>query len=293
MSATRHGVIVGVTGRGQDTAALRWAGQRAAATGARVTLVHAYGHVLPPPPPSVLLAEEPMAEAAAFLLDSCIETYLHLAPEGVDKPERVLDDRRPAHVLTELSREADLVVVGHRDRSHRIHTGSTTTTVAAHARCPVVAVPEDWTPDHAGEWVTVGVHEGGAPVPVLEAAVQEAEVSHAPLRLVHGWHLDTVYDDIVSARIDPEWETRLEGSLMSAARPVLDRHPGVAVDVQALHEWPADALARLAPSSRLLVVGRHTHHTPLPDRLGSVARTAIRTSVCPVMVVPVGVADAR
>ncbi|GAA1915290.1 universal stress protein [Nocardioides marmoribigeumensis] len=283
-----HGIVVGVTGKGQDTAALRWAGERAARTGERVTLAHAYGHVLPPPPPSVLVADEPLAEAASYLLHGCVEAYLHVAPEGVDKPEAVLDDGRPGQMLVDLSRDADLVVVSHRDRSHRIHTGSTTTAVATHAHCPVVAVPEGWSPDHTGEWVTVGVHEGGAPQQVLETAAAEASSTGAPLRLVHGWHLDSVYDDLISARIDPEWDTRLEHDLLAAARPVLEQHPGLPIEVQALHEWPADALSRLAATSRLLVVGRHTHHTPLPHRLGSVARTAIRTSTCPVLVVPVG-----
>ena len=288
---SKHGIVVAVTGTGQDTAALAWAGEQAAATGSRVTLVHAYGHVIPPPPPSVLLVEEPMAEAASYLMNGCVELYLHLARHAVDKPETLLDDGRPIHALTEVSREADLVVLTHRDRSHRVHTGSTTNAVAAHAHCPVVAVPEQWSPTapRGDRWVTVGVHEGGAPRAVLEAAAREAEALGAPLRLVHGWHLDSVYDDIVSARIDPGWQQRMEDQLRAAAEPVLSQHPGLEVVTLALHEWPADAMARLSASSRLLVVGRHAHHAPLPGRLGSIARTAIRTSECPVMVVPVEV----
>ena len=292
MTHTRHGILVGVTGSGQDTAALRWAAERAATDGSKVTIVHAYGHVLPPPPPSVILATEPVAEAGSSLLAGCLETYLHLAPEGTDKPETLLEDGRPVRVLTELSREADLVVLSHRDRSHRIHTGSTTTNVATHAHCPVVAVPHEWSsvlrPD--ATWVTVGVHEQGLPTRVLEVAAEEAALLGAPLRLVHGWHLDTVYDDIVSSRIDPEWQPRTEEALRAAAEPVAAEHPGLQVEAQALHEWPADALAELAATSRLLVVGRHAHHEHLPHRLGSVARTAIRTSACPVVVVPVELA---
>ncbi len=289
MTESKHGILVGVTGSGQDTAALRWAADRAAEDGSRVTIVHAYGHVLPPPPPSVLLAAEPVVEAGSYLLTGCLETYLHLAPDSAEKPETLLEDGRPVRVLTELSREADLVVLSHRDRSHRIHTGSTTTSVAAHASCPTVAVPHEWSsvlrPD--ATWVTVGVHEQGAPREVLETAAREAALLGAPLRLVHGWHLDSVYDDIVSSRIDPSWRVRTEDDLLAAAEPVLAHHPGLEVEARALHEWPADALADLAATSRLLVLGRHAHREHLPHRLGSVARTAIRTSECPVMVVPV------
>jgi nucleotide-binding universal stress UspA family protein len=60
--------------------------------------------------------------------------------------------------------------------------------------------------------------------------------------------------------------------------------------VRAVHEWPTDALADLASTSRLLVVGRHHQHPLVPKRLGSVARAAIRTASCPVMVVPVDAA---
>ncbi len=289
MTQSRHGILVGVTGTGQDVAALSWAAERAARDGTRVTLVHAYGHVLPPPPPSVLLALEPMTEAASYLMTGCVETYLHLAPGGTEKPETILDDGRPAHVLEELSKDADLVVLTHRDRGHRVLTGSTTTTVATHAHCPTIAVPDGWNPASAREarWVTVGVHELGAPTPVLRAAVDEAVLAGAPLRLVHGWHLDSVYDDIISARIDPGWRTDIEDSLRAAVEPLLVDHPELEVEAQAVHEWPVEALVERAATSRLLVVGRHAHHTARPERLGSVARTAIRGSTCPVMVVPV------
>ena len=284
----RHGILVGVTGGGQDTAALRWAAERAARLGTRVTLVHAYGHLLPPPPPSVLMTSEPMGEAASYLVVGAVQEYLHLAPDGVEKPESLLDEGRPARALVELSREADLVVLSHRAHGHRIVTGSTAATVAAHAHCPTVVVPETWSPvEHHGAWVTVGVHEHGAPEAVIEAAAREASAAQAPLRMVHGWHLDTVYDDIISARIDADWEGRIERSMLGQVAPLLADHPALQVEVAAVHEWPADALVRLSATSRLLVVGRHAHVRPFPERLGSVARALIRTSTCPVMVVPV------
>jgi nucleotide-binding universal stress UspA family protein len=57
------------------------------------------------------------------------------------------------------------------------------------------------------------------------------------------------------------------------------------VDVQVLHQWPAEALDQLAETSSLLVVGRHETTMPWP-RIGSIARAAITRSACPVMVVP-------
>ena len=53
------------------------------------------------------------------------------------------------------------------------------------------------------------------------------------------------------------------------------------------YQWPATVLAELSEKSSLVVVGRHALHRPFPQRLGSVAHTMLRSSVCPVMVVPV------
>ena len=291
-TTSRHGIVVGVTGGGQDVAAMGWAAARAAASGSRVTLAHAYGHVLPPPPPSVLLAPEPLTESASFLLHASVETYQHLVPAQAEKPEALLDAGRPRSFLVELSKEAELVVLTHRTHRHRIVTGSTAASVAARARCPVVSVPEHWSPGHGapgheGGWVTVGIHEDGEPGAVLDAAVHEAMTAGAPLRLVHAWRLDSVYDDVIATRIDPEWRARVEERMLRSVAEVVAAHPGLRVEVQAVHEWPADALESLASSSRLLVVGRHAHHASTPPRLGSVARALLRASGCPVMVVPV------
>ena len=54
-TTTRGGVVVGVTGPGRETAALKFAAEWAARERAEVVLVHAYGAALPPPPPSVLM----------------------------------------------------------------------------------------------------------------------------------------------------------------------------------------------------------------------------------------------
>jgi nucleotide-binding universal stress UspA family protein len=286
-----HGIVVGVTGQEESSAALRWAAEEARRTGQRVTLAHVVTPILPPPPPSVLITSgESQAELGRRTLAEVMLELQELCGDAFPC-DSVLVEGHAASALVELSQDAELVVTGHRPRRGRgrIRVSSTAISVGAHAHCPAVTLPDAWEPAPPGDeprWVTVGVHEAGAPDPVLEAAFQAASRRGRPLRLVHAFRYDTVYDDIIRRRVESDWEDRLVAEMMQAAEPFMKRHPDVKVDVLAVHQWPADALADLASSSDLLVVGRHGSPRGLPHRIGSIARTAIATAACPVMVVP-------
>jgi nucleotide-binding universal stress UspA family protein len=296
MDASRNGIVVGVTGPGENTSALSWAAVEATDTGARVTLVRAVNPLLAPPPPSVLTASAPMLDACRELLDGTVEEYTRIT--GLECSP-VLLKGSPAEVLTGLSEDAELVVLAHRDLTalRRIVTWSTTISVAAHAACPVVAVPQHWPLAEPAStdatWVTVGVHETGTPEAVLEAGFEAAARRGRRLRLVHAWRSEAQYDDVVLRRVDPGWRERLEHEIATSVGPIAAKHPDVDVDVVVEHEWPADALAALTRTSSLLIVGRHGHHQPLPSRIGSIARTLVGLAECPVMVVPVGPPDGR
>lgn len=288
---TKHGILVGVSGPEENRAAMQWAARHSALTGAPVTLVHVLNPVVPPPPPSILImASESLQEAGRHLLKDAVAEYESIGGEC----QFLLREGHAASVLTQLSAEADLVVLGHRHYStvRRIITWSTSTATAAHAHCPVVAVPTTTGSQPAGSedgisWVTVGVHEDGAPESVLRAGFEAAAAHGHRLRLVHAWRLDPVYDDMIVARTGDDWRKRVAEEIRTATEPLTAKYPEVAVEVRVEHQWPPDALADLAETSALLVVGRHSHRPLLPDRIGSVARTALHRATCPVMVVPV------
>jgi nucleotide-binding universal stress UspA family protein len=287
---TEHGILVGVSGPEESTAAMQWASRHSALTGRPVTLVHVLNPVVPPPPPSILMASGSLREAGRQLLKDAVAEYGAIGGECGS----VLREGHAASVLTQMSADADAVVLGHRQLSsvRRIITWSTSTATAAHARCPVVAVPtpgptESTAPEDGTAWVTVGVHEDGAPEAVLRAGFETAAAYGHRLRLVHAWRLDPVYDDMVVARVGDDWRETVAKEIRDAAEPLTAKYPEVAVEVRVEHQWAPDALADLAESSALLVVGRHGHRPLLPDRIGSVARTALHRATCPVMVVPV------
>jgi nucleotide-binding universal stress UspA family protein len=289
-STSKYGILVGVAG-GDESAVLRWASDEARRRHLAVTLVHALGGAMPPPPPSVLLTYQPVMEVAHALTVEAAEEY-ETRHAGAAPDATIVQPGRPGPVLVELSADADLVVVGHRDLGpvRRVVTSSTAASVAAHAHCPAVIVPQRWgeSEDYAfNPWVAVGVHEHQAPPQVLQAAFEAAGLHGWGVRLIHAWRADTVYDDIIMGRIDPQWSQRVEEEMREAAKPFLAASEVSSFDVLAVHDWPADALTLIARESALLVVGRRSHRGPLPDRLGSIARTVLRTSGCPVMVVPI------
>jgi nucleotide-binding universal stress UspA family protein len=273
-TSTKGAVVVGVTGPGRETAALRFAADVAAREGTEVVLVHAYGTALPPPPPSVLMTYAEAADVAEWLVKEVREEIEALT--GGSVPVRATAIAGTAsHVLVELSDSARMVVVQHRDPHWlgRLFVGSTIGGAAAHGRCPVVSVPMGWQPtDEPGE-VVVGVHEGASP--------------GAALRVIHAWRLDPAYDDIITARVAPEWHAEQVRSLESAIRELRATHPSVPVAVEVRHQWPTEVLVGESRTASLVVVGRHASHGHVGAHLGSTARTVLREARSAVMVVPV------
>jgi nucleotide-binding universal stress UspA family protein len=290
-STERARVIVGVTGPGRETGALRYALECARREDAEVVLVHAFRMAMQPPPPSVLMANDSWRDVASWVVKEVAEELEDLS--GGDVPCRtVVRAGSPSQVIVELSRGARLVVLQHRDAGllGRIFVGSTVNAAAAHAHCPVVSVPEGWTPAReaadAPTDVVVGVHEGGTPREALAAGLAEAAATGARLRVVHAWRLDTAYDDIITARVAEDWRIEQELALREVVEGLREEHPDVRVHVEVRHQWPAQVLVDLSETAGLVVVGRHGAHGWLPGHLGSVPRTVLREASSPVMVVP-------
>ena len=292
MDSMRRRVVVGVTGPGENSAALRFAAEQARLLGADVCVAHAVHELRPPPAANPLLSYEvPWDEVGNRIVSYAVEELKGLSGDMAMTDRAVTTVARhgdPVHVLTELSGNARMVVLQHRDISalHRVFTGSTVAGVATHAQCPVTSVPAAWQPSDSPGRVTVGVHEDGLPSGVLAEAFAEADARGWSLRVAHARRLDPVYDDIVFTR-DDAWRAGAEAAISSSMEELRQEHPDVMVEVDVRHQWPADALVELSTVSNLLVVGRHRHHAPAPGRIGSIARALLRTARCPVTVVPV------
>lgn len=281
-------LLVGVTGPGENTAALRFAAEESRLRGGEVRLLLAAHEVVPPPPNVLLSSPVDWKRAAKETLRDVQEELADLAGEGISSTI-VARSGPPAHAIVEESRSARMVVLQHRTLStlHRIFTGSTVISVAARAHCPVASVPPDWAAPPSSGWVTVGVHEEGAPSTALEEAFAQAAARGSPLRVVHAWTREGIYDQLMLANADEETCAELERQLRAGVAPLREQYPDVRVEVSVHHDWPADTLVRLSSASELMVVGRHARHAPFPNTLGSMARTVVNAAECPVIVVPV------
>lgn len=196
--------------------------------------------------------------------------------------EAVAGDTVP--VLLQEATDAVLLVVGahgRRDAGDRAAV-SVRAHLAAHAPCPVVVVPEDWTPCGTPE-VVVGVDGSAASATAIRFAIDHAERVGAHVTVVLAWH-DPQYDgsgDLPPVILDPPAPDGAEPAGDSPA----ERSSNVEVSEMLVHRPPADALLDAARNAQLLVVGSAGPGRFAGLRLGSVSRTVLRLSSCPVAVV--------
>ncbi|BEP13317.1 hypothetical protein acdb102_16280 [Acidothermaceae bacterium B102] len=163
-SPARSLYVVGVDESAAAAGALRWAIDKAEATDGEVYAVFVYHArtVLAPPRSPYVPAEVPAEtlEQQTALVDArdIVQRALGDAPTpGRVEIAAVAGD--PRHTLVELSRGSDALVLG---ASHRVGLaarvlGSTAAACAANASCPVMIVPEGWSPaDAAGRRARAG-----------------------------------------------------------------------------------------------------------------------------------------
>lgn len=281
MEPLAQSIVLGVSGKGENVEALRFAADEARLRGVGVTLAHVVHQGWRQG--GQRSSDESWRHAGQAIVDEA-RSKLDALTDGRVETATVVEHGNAGNVLAELSQNAVLLVLQHRDlsRLHRIATGSTVMSVAAHAHCPVVSVPPQ--PDRPTHGVvTVGVHEDGGPPQVVEMAFAEAAAHGWSVRMVYAWNVASAYGDMVAS--EEHWTSEAQASIVAATQEVRAKHPDIKVTVEARHDWPADVLTRLSAESDLLVVGRHSHHVTLQPRLGSLARSAITHAECPVMVV--------
>jgi nucleotide-binding universal stress UspA family protein len=153
-------IVVGIDGSTESAAALAYATKDAARRGARVRVVSV--NQMPEywampngmAPPSAPTKPGDPASAAQTVAQEAVDAFAADHPElaGQVPLEIVAISGHPATELVEQSREADLLVLGHRGRGAIASTfmGSVGLNCVLHAHCPVTVVRPTW----AAEQVT-------------------------------------------------------------------------------------------------------------------------------------------
>lgn len=243
-------------------------------------------------PDAVLLDHEQPAQLGRETLQAAVERAEDMLAGRVDLTS-ALAVRGPVvpSILEAVEGSARAVVLQRRDLSRMIRTvtRSVTSGVASRAHVPVVSVPSGWS-EHAVSHndgqplVTVGVDVPERCAAIVATAAQAARSRGGMLRLLHTWWFPSVYDDIITSRVENDaWAVHAREAIGQVLTDLADAVAGLPVEIEARHAHPADALIDAGRESALLVVGRHDPLVPFGSHLGPVARAVLREAGCPVL----------
>ena len=294
-------IVVGYDGSPGSRQALDWAAETARNLGGKLTIVHAVNMAMIPGFSMFdgTEYETTVENAAKSVLD-----------DGRQLARRYLDDAAittasdmgtAAGALVELSGEADLVVTGTRARGRLAGglLGSTSYTVTAHAKCPVVVVravegdETDGAPPRPGAErpVLVGVDDSEPSERAVEAAAEVASIAGAPLRIAYVAHSPSMeswaYVETAKAGSEATHKVRehADATLSAAAARAAAAHPELTISTEVLYGEPGPVLAELASNAGLVVVGSRGRGGFAGMLLGSTSHRLIHDAACPVMVV--------
>lgn len=275
MAGTVDGIVAGYDGSPGSQQALDWAAWEARARGLVLTVCHV----------QATESAEPGAAAAGpawrYAERVVADGVRHVQGDmGAGDVRPLLLSGRPASVLCEVSRSADMVVLSSRGRGGLagLLLGSVSSQVAAHGRGVVVVVRGHWrpVPGYVPRPVAVGADGSGASQPAVAFAFAEAALRDVPLLAVCA--LADSPGILGGARL-------LEADFEEMLGKCESDHPEVVVRRQVAQGAPRGALLDAASAAQLLVVGARGRGGLRGMMLGSVSLALLHHAPCPVAVV--------
>ncbi|GAB3231563.1 universal stress protein [Mycolicibacterium hippocampi] len=303
-SSSHYGIVVGVDGSPQSDAAVAWAAHEAGMRGTRLTLVHALTDPtaaawLDVPLPAEYW-EAQRARATVLLEDATRIAQQELPTDTPVTVDRHVASDSPRAVLVDLSKDAEMVVVGCRGFGaiQRALLGSVSSGLVRHAHCPVAVVHNDDIHDDdihdddihdddptrdrpADAPVVVGIDGSPASDRAVQIAFDEASRRGVDLVALHTWLEST--DDFIDVGW-PNVSERAEEILGERLAGWQERYPDVTVRRMVKMNNPVHELLDLSESAQLLVVGSHGRGGIAGLVLGSVSSAVVQGARIPVIV---------
>ncbi|GIE90599.1 universal stress protein [Actinoplanes regularis] len=277
-------IVVGYDGSAEARKAARWALDEAERSDVPVELVYAYEW------PSYVPAAAMMPAAAVYpdldtdlavadMLGRAVDTATITHP-GVRVWARV-EHSTAAVALIQRTADASLVVIGGRRLTGlRAWLGSTSGSVSAHARCPVVVVRGE---PRVTDPVVAGVDESESAGLVLSFAFEQAAVRGVAVRAVHGWTPPDGRDLLCDTNLRAVAEER--GRLETVVGCWRRRFPGVPVSSEVMVGPPGEVLAQAAAGAQLVVAGARTRRALRLALRPSVGRHLLHRARCSVALI--------
>ncbi len=290
---SHHGVVVGVDGSPSSRVAVAWATHEAAMRHVPLTVVHVADSLSGAAStlvwPAGRIPEEvrKIQENEAHNVITVAIRAAEVAANG-DRPEidREMLCGKPVTALVDLSKNAQMVVIGRRGRTgrHSRLLGSVSAGLIHHAHCPVAVInDESLSSQHsAGLPVLVGIDGSQASESAMAMAFDEASwrgVDLVVLRVL--WDADASFFGM-------EWsalQSTAEGTLAESLTAWKVRYPEVNVQAVVEFEHPARRLLERSEEAQLVVVGSHGRGGVAEILLGSVSSAVAQTARTPVLIV--------
>ncbi|GAA2649860.1 universal stress protein [Streptomyces vastus] len=294
-------VVVGLDGSAESRAAAEWAAREAKRRFLPLKLVHVWEAVPAPMALAPLLGAETQSEGWGKIPREAAEE-LRLRHPGLDVTVDQVPGR-PAEVLTQAAKDAELLVLGSRGLSGigGFLVGSVGQAVVAHAEQPVVLVRarEQAADGHAMDPsavplaadlsgpVVLGLDTDHPDDTLLAFAFEAAARRVTPLRVVHAWNLPPYFAYGLPA--DPELNAVLAKQDAATLAEVLHRwkekYPAVQIVEESRAGSPAAQLVDASRRASLVVVGRRIRRGPLGAHIGPVTHAVLHHATAPVAVV--------
>lgn len=277
----RPQIVVGIDGSTMAHTAMCWAAAEAERRGAQLVLAHAADAETDRSPYSAAptrYSHELLVDAEVYSYDADCPVSTVVAPED------------PVRLLTWLSEQADLVVVGAHGRGQQAgrQLGSVAFGMAVHARCPVAVIPYGWHEEaQYDKPVVVGIPASVASRTPLYVAFAEARARGVPVRAVRAWsRVDWTGNltDLIHPA-SPMLEAKQQDYLERVLTPVCELYPDVTVQTVLSGKRVDDVMLTATADAGLLVLGSRYADGRAYSRLGATTARLMQKIPCPTIVI--------
>jgi nucleotide-binding universal stress UspA family protein len=270
-------VVVGVDGKPESQAALRWAVQAAKSRGTAVRVVRAFKPEDEGRPEGTVMT--PPADRIQAELDAAVDVVRDRL--GHDRGSGRLAAGSAAAAILAEGADAELIVLGTKrpSRLEAVVLGSVVNAVTARAHAPVVVVGGG----KSGGPIVVGADGSPHSEDALAFAFEEADRTGLPIVAVYCWQPPDPHAEAIE-----DTHELLRNWVAESLAPYRRKYPGVRARAEVVEGRPAAELAALTDGASLAVVGSRGRGGVRGLLLGSVSQSLLHRANCPVVIVRKG-----